>query len=103
MQGRLTSTQQVILYVLPTQGQDLRVLEPELRASAALLSPGTGVICAHSVVTALLAEAEEHGADFSFGSDLDSVSRDGGVFTLAFSDGFRMTCDKLVNAAGLHA
>ena len=55
------------------------------------------------MVTALLAEAEEHGADFSFGSDLESVSRDGGVFTLAFSDGFRMTCDKLVNAAGLHA
>jgi len=83
--------------------QDLKVLEPDLVASAAILSPGTGVICAHSVVSALLAEAEASGADFSFGSDVEDVSWDGNAFTLTFSDGFKVTCDKLINAAGLHA
>ncbi|CAE7505975.1 L2HGDH [Symbiodinium sp. CCMP2592] len=82
---------------------DLKVLEPDLVASAAILSPGTGVICAHSVVSALLAEAEASGADFSFGSDVEDVSWDGNAFTLTFSDGFKVTCDKLINAAGLHA
>ncbi|CAE7603500.1 L2HGDH [Symbiodinium natans] len=83
--------------------EDLKILEPDLVASAALLSPGTGVICAHSVVSALVAEAEDAGASFSFGSDAESVRWDGSVFTLTFSDGFQVTCDKLVNAGGLHA
>ena len=33
----------------------------------------------------------------------EDVSWDGNVFTLTFSDGFKVTCDKLINAAGLHA
>ena len=31
------------------------------------------------------------------------MSWDGNAFTLTFSDGFKVTCDKLINAAGLHA
>ncbi|PNG70261.1 L-2-hydroxyglutarate dehydrogenase, mitochondrial, partial [Tetrabaena socialis] len=43
-------------------GAEAGALEPALRCEGALLSPSTGILDSHSYMTALLADAEAHGA-----------------------------------------
>ena len=54
-------------------------LEPELACVGALLSPSTGIIDSHGLMTALLGDAERHGAMLALGSLVTSarLSTDG--------------------------
>ena len=47
-----------------------RALEPALRCDAALLSPVTGIIDSHSLMLALLGDAQDHGAMLALRSPL---------------------------------
>lgn len=84
--------------------EDAMRWEPELFCCAAILSPSTGIIDAPSYMNALLGEAEAAGAFIAYHSPLEqvTVAEDGG-FQLSVGDanGTRMSCDHLVNAAGL--
>lgn len=48
------------------QRAEVRQLEPELRAHAALLSPSTGIIDSHALMLSMQADAEHDGAMFVF-------------------------------------
>eukprot|EP00937_MAST-01D_sp_MAST-1D-sp2_P004556 g4556.t1 len=93
-------------------GAEARELEPEVRCHAALLSPSTGVVDSHAFLAALQADAEAHGATIV----LDAAVRGGraasagdgagdGVGAAVVLDvaGEELACDRVVNAAGLHA
>lgn len=87
---------------------DLSALEPELRAEAALLSPGTAVIDAPALVAALEAEAEVAGAMILTRTRVagGAVGRRGGAsLRIEGADGeaHRLDCALFVNAAGLGA
>lgn len=84
---------------------ELRTLEPELRALAALYSPATGIIDAPALVRSLQADLEEAGGSVALHSPVRRVDRAGGLFRLWLGDdtGPAAACRRLVNAAGLHA
>lgn len=61
---------------------EVAVLEPGLRAAAALYSPSTGIVDTHGLMLALLAEAEAHGAALALRSPLSRAETRGDGFVL---------------------
>ena len=81
-----------------------------LKASAALLSPSTGVIDSHGFMLSLLGEAEDHGAMLAYGAQVvGGAVEDDGVALAVGEAGERSGTEPnlkarlLVNAAGLDA
>ncbi|TQV69824.1 NAD(P)/FAD-dependent oxidoreductase [Denitrobaculum tricleocarpae] len=83
--------------------EDAMKCEPELACCAAILSPSTGIIDAPSYMNALLGEAEAAGAFIAYHSPLEDVVVTDKGFELSVGDAnnTRMSCDHLINAAGL--
>ncbi len=81
-------------------------LEPALECAAALLSPSTGIVDSHGLMTALLGVAEQHGAVLAVGSRVvggrvhhDHVQLD----VVAGDECMQLEARAVVNAAGLAA
>jgi len=89
----------------PLTGAEAKVLEPQLRATAALLSPSTGIVDSHGLMLALLGEAEAHGAALALKSPLLRGEARGGGFLLEVGgeEPMRLEAERLINSAGLHA
>lgn len=87
-------------------GEQARELEPALACHAALLSPSTGIVDSHGLMLALQGDAENAGAQTVFHTPLeDGAIQPDGTFRLRFggADATELTCNLLVNAAGLAA
>jgi L-2-hydroxyglutarate oxidase LhgO len=87
----------------PLTGAQARALEPEVRCSAALLSPSTGIIDAPAYAMALAGEAEAHGAQLLLHSrvlNLRNTIND--LFSFSMDGGETISCRQLVIAGGLH-
>lgn len=80
-------------------------LEPEVRCSAALFSPTTGIIDSHGLMLALLGDAERHEASLALRSPVLSglVAADRIVLTIGGADPMELHATNVVNAAGLSA
>ncbi len=80
-------------------------LEPELNAEAALLSPSTGILDAHSYMLSLQGEFEDAGGMIAFRSTVTRVTRDGGGFLVHVegAEAMRLRARIVVNAGGLWA
>ena len=89
----------------PLTAAEARALEPQLSASAALLSPSTGIVDSHGLMLALQGEAEAHGAALALKSPLlrAEARGDGFVLEVGGAEPMRLECDILINSAGLHA
>jgi L-2-hydroxyglutarate oxidase LhgO len=82
-----------------------RSLEPELDCAAALLSPSTGIVDSHSLMQALLGEAEANGAMLVAKSEVARISWHEGLWRvhLEEDEDAVVGAPVLVNAAGLGA
>ena len=84
-----------------------RAEEPHVRASAAVLSPSTGILDVHGVFRALGVLATENGASFAFRHELRRAEPVAGGYELVFTDPsgeeVRLATPRVVNAAGLDA
>lgn len=80
-----------------------RALEPALQAEAALLSPSSGIVDSHGLMTALLADAERAGAVLALASPVVGGGRDGVGWRLRVGEDFELRARQVVNAAGLSA
>lgn len=84
-----------------------RAEEPHARASAAVLSPSTGILDVHGLFRALRVLAEDSGAAFAFRHELVAAERSPGGYALVFRDPsgeeVRLASRSVVNAAGLDA
>ena len=85
-------------------------LEPELRCvGGALLSPATGIVDSHGLMLALQGDAEAGGAVVALESAVEAAevvrgSGGGSGSGIALQvGGERLLCERVVNAAGLHA
>ncbi|GAB1577843.1 NAD(P)/FAD-dependent oxidoreductase [Bordetella petrii] len=81
-------------------------LEPALRCTAALLSPSTGIVDSHALMLAYQGDAEHAGAQCVFHTPMLSARvRPGGGFDVQFGgdEAMSLSCNLLVNAAGIHA
>lgn len=83
---------------------EVSTLEPEIRCSAALLSPSTGILDVHGFMLALQASAESFGATFAFQTNFKSAEKCGGLFEISMQGAGGETCllkcRMLVNCAG---
>ena len=82
-----------------------QALEPNLACSAALLSPETGIVDSHALMTALLGDAESHGAKVAYRTPVTHGEPvPGGIkLTLSGAEETSVTCRHVVNCAGLSA
>ena len=88
-----------------------QALEPALNCTAALLSPSTGIIDSHGLMLAYQGDAENASAQCVFHCPFESARAlsDGGFEVSGFEVSFgglepmTLTCDMLINAAGLQA
>jgi L-2-hydroxyglutarate oxidase LhgO len=80
-------------------------LEPNLRCTAALLSPSTGIVDSHGFMLALQGDAEKAGAVFAVHSPVIAGRASATAIELDVGGAEPMTlaCNLLVNSAGLHA
>jgi len=83
----------------------LHAMEPNLRGTAALLSPSTGIIDSHGLMLAYLGDAEERGAMVAFNAPvIGGRARDDGVeLMVGGAAPVRLLCRSVVNSAGLGA
>ena len=86
-------------------GARARQLEPALRASAAILSPSSGVVDSHALMLALRGDAEAAGAVLALMSPVTGGSvEDGGiVLDVGGAEPTRLLCAGIFNCAGLGA
>ena len=79
------------------------VLEPALQAAGSLLSPSSGIVDSHGLMTALLADAEAAGATLALASPVHGGARDGPGWRLRVGADYELAARCVVNAAGLSA
>ncbi len=84
--------------------KQVSTLEPEIRCSAALLSPSTGILDVQGYVLALQASAERFGTTFAFQTTFISAQKTDRLFDVSTRDvdgeTSRLTCRTLINCAG---
>jgi L-2-hydroxyglutarate oxidase LhgO len=81
-----------------------RALEPNVPSVEALFSPNTGIVSAHGLMDALLAQARAAGAVTRFRVQLTEIARDGDGWRVTYRHGAgteSFTSEAVVNAAGL--
>lgn len=83
-------------------GDEVRRLEPALRADEALLSPSTGIVDSHGLMLALQGDLERAGGALVLRSPVHAVQRVDGGFDLDVA-GMALQARVVVNAAGLWA
>lgn len=87
-------------------GAQARQLEPGLQADAALLSPSTGILDSHGLMTALLGDAEDNGARLVLKTPIEGgeALRDGRTRLMCGgAEPCIVLAKRFVNAAGLGA
>jgi L-2-hydroxyglutarate oxidase LhgO len=81
------------------------LLEPGLRCRGALHSPDTGIVDSHALMLSLYGDLESHRGSIALRSPMQRATRHNGVWqlTTGLDQPYRISCDVLVNAAGLSA
>ena len=70
---------------------------------SAIFSPSTGIIDSHEFMSRLIALSQDLGASVAFNTEVQSVRARDGFSDVIFSDGYELTCNYFINAAGLGA
>ena len=84
----------------------LKTKYPEVRASAALLSPSTGIIDVHSYMQTLLAEIEHNGGMFVAQTQMISAKKNEKGYQVQLDsqgEEIGLNCRLLINSGGLHS
>lgn len=93
--------------------KDLRILNREevfdmemnlnVDINKALYAPTGGIVCPFNLTLALGENAKENGCAFYFNKTVTGIKRKDGYYEICFSDDTNITCNAVVNAAGLYA
>lgn len=87
-------------------GATARAWEPALTCTAALWSAETGIIDSHAYMLALQGEIEDHGGSVALLSPvvrIEPLTAGGFRVTTSGPEAFTITCQRVVNSAGLYA
>ena len=86
---------------------DVAAYEPNVKCTGGVLSPSTGIVDSHSLMTSLLADAEEHGTTLALncqvngGRIIPNNSGEKGCIELDVDDSEILSCDNVIICAGL--
>jgi L-2-hydroxyglutarate oxidase LhgO len=85
--------------------KEVAELEPQVACERALLSPSTGIVDSHGLLTGLARDARLAGAEIVLSSPVISgdVRADGVLLVGGGDEPFRVRCQTVVNAAGFYA
>ncbi len=78
-------------------------LEPQLRCTAAILSPSTGIVDSHGLMLALQGDVENAGGLVALNTGCARARRTPEGMLLTMADGTELLASTVVNAAGLSA
>jgi len=82
---------------------DVRAMEPQLRCTAAVHSPSTGIVDSHAFMLALQGDFENTGGIVALNSPLASARCTADGIVLVMQDGTELLAGTVVNSAGLYA
>ena len=92
------------------ESNNLQKFEPNIKGSAALFSPSTGIVDVHTYMQSLLFQAEKNGATFSPFTEIKSVEFNLGSFKVSSIlnhdnslEDYKFECNQFVNCAGIDA
>ena len=86
--------------------KEVKELEPNVEATAGMLSPSTGIIDSHSLMRALHGLAREQGADFVFDTEVTGIEKTGDKYRVEIQDRegtSSFATHVLINSAGLNS
>ncbi len=84
--------------------QEIRKLEPAVKAVAALLSPSTGIIDSHRLMRSFYLGAEAAGTMAAFRSEVTAIRFDGRRYEVEINGGeYRLQTPVVINSAGLQS
>ena len=86
--------------------QQLKSIEPNVKATSALLSPSTGIIDVHQYMLSLVGDIEDANNSIVYYADVHQIEQTPSGWTVhLFNQGEKLSiqCRWLINAAGLHA
>lgn len=92
--------------LVPLDADAVRDIEPAVRCAAGLWCPSTGIIDVHELAHALVADLESSGGAIAYHTVVETAAVGEGAAKVVCRSGgepFGLTCDLLVNAAGLGA
>lgn len=86
-------------------GDEARQIEPNVSDEArwALWTPSAGYVEPYEVALALMENAIDNGARLRLSCQVEGIEKEKGRATVLYTNQGRITCDYLINAAGLYA
>jgi L-2-hydroxyglutarate oxidase LhgO len=82
----------------------IKSIEPEITAKAALFSPSTGIIDGHRLMSSFFSNAKNSGAIVAFRSNVTAIRKETNRFDVEINGGeYRFLTRILINSGGLHA
>lgn len=97
------ATKNDVIDLIPLTKDQCFELEPDISAVAGLFSPSSGVIDSHSLMFSLLGDVENAGGQVAYNIDIDAITKSESGFNIRFADAYEISCNNLINAAGLGA
>ena len=92
------------------ESNNLQKFEPNIKGSAALFSPSTGIVDVHTYMQSLLFQAGKNGVTFSPFTEIKSVEFNLGSFKVSSIlnhdnslEDYKFECNQFVNCAGIDA
>ncbi len=85
---------------------EVKKLEPSIEARAGLLSPSSGILDSHNLLSFLHSQAREKGAEFVFGTEVIGIERAGAKYKIRIRDRDGISAfvaHVVVNCAGLNS
>ncbi|MFC1990595.1 NAD(P)/FAD-dependent oxidoreductase [Chloroflexota bacterium] len=85
---------------------EVKQLETNISAVAALFSPSTGIIDAHALMNYFVAEIKNRGGSIIYRSKVTGIDRENGGYKVSVEDGSgesKLTARTVINSAGLNS
>ena len=85
---------------------EVKKLEPNIEATAGLLSPSSGIFDSHGLLKFLYGQARERGTQFVFGTEVIGIERTGGKYRIQIRDRDGISdvvAGVILNCAGLNS
>ncbi len=84
--------------------QEVKRIEPNTNAIAALYSPNTGIVDSHSLMKHFFKKAEDRGVLFALNSDVEQINKEGDGFIVGIKqENYQFRSKVVINCAGLSA
>jgi L-2-hydroxyglutarate oxidase LhgO len=91
--------------LLVIDGRAVRELEPEVNCVAAVLSPSSGIVDTHALMTSYLGDIEDAGGRIALNTRVVGAAKSETGLTIEVGDyvNYRVTASTVINCAGLEA